>query len=120
MPTPSTIDGFIGTVTAGRYLDAINQYYHDDVKIYENEQLMQGGKAAFLEREQNMLRQNASVTAATLYSPLMNGDGVAIAWRFTITGKGGASKIFEEVAWQVWQNQKIISERFFYNPKQLA
>ena len=60
--------------------------------------------------------------AAGLAPPVVNGDRVVIRWRFTFVPKdANASPIsMEEVAWQTWSGDKIATETFFYDPKQIG
>jgi len=50
---------------------------------------------------------------------LVDGDQVAIRWRFEFFPKEGPSRVIDEVAWQTWRGEKIAQETFFYDPKQM-
>ena len=50
--------------------------------------------------------------------PLIDGDPVAIRWRFTFDFKDGGRMRQEEIAWQTWRGDKIAEETFFYDPAQ--
>jgi ketosteroid isomerase-like protein len=52
--------------------------------------------------------------------PLIDGDAVAIRWRFTFTTRDGRALSQEEVAWQRWRGEKIWRETFFYDPAQIG
>ena len=54
-----------------------------------------------------------------LEGPLIDGDRVAISWRFTFTPAEGEPRAMEEVALQRWAGERIAEERFFYDPRQL-
>ena len=47
---------------------------------------------------------------------MIEGDQVAVRWRFTFVFKGGGQKQQEELAWQSWRGDKIATETFFYDP----
>ena len=51
---------------------------------------------------------------------LLDGDHVAIHWRFEFTPAEGPSRVMEEIAWQRWEGDRVVEERFFYNPAQVA
>jgi ketosteroid isomerase-like protein len=47
---------------------------------------------------------------------VIEGDQVAVRWRFTFVFKDGGQMQQEEVAWQTWRGEKIATETFFYDP----
>jgi ketosteroid isomerase-like protein len=53
-----------------------------------------------------------------LGGPMIEGDQVAIRWRFTFAFRDGGKLQQEEVAWQTWRGEKIATETFFYDPAQ--
>ena len=65
-----------------------------------------------------MLDRCESVETELLGGPLIDGDHVAIRWRFTFQLKDGGSLRQEEVTWQTWSGDKIARESFFYDPGQ--
>jgi hypothetical protein len=68
--------------------------------------------------EAQMLARNAEVKTELLAPPLVDGDRVAIHWRFTFTSLKGTVRSFEEIAWQEWRGDKVWREVFFYDPAQ--
>jgi ketosteroid isomerase-like protein len=50
---------------------------------------------------------------------LVDGDKVAIRWRFTFTPAAGPPMVMEEIALQRWEGDRIAEERFFYDPRQI-
>lgn len=65
-----------------------------------------------------MLAKQASVTTELLAPPIVDGDRVALHWRFTFVSKKGDVNSFEEIAWQTWRGDKVWREVFFYDPGQ--
>ena len=51
---------------------------------------------------------------------LIDGDTMAARWKFTFTGNDGSVRTLEEIAWQTWRDEKLIEERFFYDPRQMT
>jgi len=45
---------------------------------------------------------------------------VAIRWQFQFTFDDGSVRTLDEVAWQVWNSEKLQTEQFFYDPRQLT
>ena len=78
----------------------------------------QGGREALIKQEAAMMERSQSVITELLGGPLIEGDQVAVRWRFTFVFKDGGRMQQEEVAWQTWRGDKIATETFFYDPAQ--
>ncbi len=46
---------------------------------------------------------------------MIEGDQVAIRWRFTFAFKDGGKLQQDEVAGRIWRDEKIATETFFYD-----
>lgn len=64
----------------------------------------------------NSMQQIQALPGSTY---LVEGDIAVIRWTFVFTRKDGASFRMEELAWQRWRGDRIVEERFFYDPAQL-
>lgn len=74
------------------------------------------GQAKLLEHEQKMLSHVVSVSARAL-AWVVDGDRVAINWVFDTQLKHQtAVSRLDEVAFQEWRGDKILRERFYYDP----
>ena len=119
MPTRSTVDAFVGQVVSGDHVGAIRDWYHEDAWMRENQAPPRAaGRATLMAQEAAMLDRCETVTTELLGRPLIDGDTVAIRWRFGFTFKDGRVINQEEVAWQVWRADRIAEETFFYDPGQ--
>jgi ketosteroid isomerase-like protein len=119
MPSPATIDAFVAQVLAGDHVGAIRDWYHEDAWMQENQAPPRtGGRAALMAQEAAMLDRCETVETELLGGPMINGDQVAIRWRFTFHLKDGGRLRQEEVAWQTWRGDRIAEETFFYDPGQ--
>lgn len=49
---------------------------------------------------------------------LVDGDRVVINWIFEITTPEGRTFRLDELAHQRWQGDRVIEERFYYDPAQ--
>jgi len=119
MPRPDTLERFIAQVCSGDHVGAIEAFYADNASMRENFDAPREGKATLLRHEQAVLQRATRVDTEWLPPALVNGDTVAIRWRFRFTWKNGASTEIEEVAWQHWAGESIVHEQFFYDPAQL-
>ncbi|HTH96595.1 MAG TPA: nuclear transport factor 2 family protein [Stellaceae bacterium] len=90
MPIKAALDAFITQVISGDHVGAIRDWYHDDAWMQENQAPpIQGGREAMMKRESAMMDRSQSVTSELLGGPLVEGDQVAIRWRFTFIFKDG-------------------------------
>ncbi len=119
MPTRSAVDAFVAQVISGDHVGAIRDWYHEDAWMAENQAAPRtGGRAALMAQEAAMLARCRSVETELLGGPVVDGDTVAIRWRFTFTFEDGRVMRQEEVAWQLWRGDKVAEETFFYDPGQ--
>ena len=118
MVDAKTVEAFVALVEAGRFVEAMERFYADNASMQENASEPRRGLRTLIAGEEGFLAQNDSVVGKRLSTIMTGGAEVAIAWRWTIT-KGGVANSFDEVSWQVWQDGKIVQERFFYDPAQM-
>jgi ketosteroid isomerase-like protein len=119
MPSRQVVDAFIAQVVAGDHVGAIRDWYHDDAWMQENQAApRQGGREALMQHEAAVLARADDVVTELLGGPVIDGDQVAIRWRFSFAFKDGSRMRQEEVAWQTWRGDKIAEETFFYDPGQ--
>ena len=119
MPTKTTVEAFIADVISGDHLGAMRDWYHEDAWMQENQSPpRQGGREALMKQEAAMMERSQSVRTELLGGPAIDGDQVAIRWRFTFVFKDGGKLRQEEIAWQTWRGDKIANETFFYDPAQ--
>ena len=119
MPSRQTVDAFVAQVVSGDHVGAIRDWYHEDAWMQENQAPpRQGGREALMQQEAGMLARAESVETELLGGPLIEGDHVAVRWRFSFVFKDGSKMRMEEIAWQTWRGDKIAEETFFYDPGQ--
>ena len=119
MPSRQSVEAFVARVLSEDHVGAIRDWYHEDAWMQENQAPpRQGGREALMAQEAATLGRAESVKTELVGGPLIDGDTVAIRWRFTFQWKGGGGMRQEEVAWQTWRGEKIAEETFFYDPGQ--
>lgn len=118
MPSRETVAAFVADVMSEDHVGAIARWYAEDASMQENQGEPRVGKDVLMAREQQMMDRLESVTTEIIGQPLVEGDEVAIRWRFEFAFKDGSSMTIEEVAWQIWRGDKVWRETFFYDPKQ--
>src|SRR5690349_14038114 len=118
MPTREAVDAFVAQVLGGDHVGAIRDWYAEDASMQENQDAPRVGRELLMAGEAAMLARVASVKTELLAPPMVDGDRVAIHWRFTFTSRKGVERGFEEIAFQTWKDGKVWREVFFYDPKQ--
>lgn len=120
MPDHATLERFVDTVVAGDFVGAIEGFYLEGASMRENRDAPRIGRDVLMEGERQVMARFPSIVAELTGPVLMQGDRVAIPWRFAFTGDDGAVRTLEEIAWQRWEGDRIAEETFFYDPRQLA
>jgi hypothetical protein len=120
MPSRKTVEAFASLVEAGDYVGAIEQFYAPDASTRENTAEPVVGRDTLMAKERGVMAAFKKIEAARLGPSLIDGDIVAARWKFTFTRADGTVRVLVEIAWQTWQGEQLIEERFFYDPKQMT
>jgi ketosteroid isomerase-like protein len=115
MPSRARVEDLIARVQRGAILDALRDFYADDVVMQDNANPPTVGLAANLERERAFGATIAQVHECRAPSVVIEGQHVVIHWIFEYTGTDGARYRFDQLAHQTWRGDRIVAERFFYN-----
>ena len=118
MPTLERVESFIAVVEAGRYVEAIRDFYHDDATMQENLQPPRAGREALMAHEERVLKGYPMVRTLPVETFFVDGDHVAIRWRFEFENAEGRRSALDEMALQRWRGDRIAEERFYYDPAQ--
>lgn len=118
MPTPARVAAFVAMVEAGQYVEAIEAFYAEDASMQENLGRVTVGRTALVENEKAALRRN-DIVARKGSTVLVDGDHVAIRWVFEMTDDTRTTRVLDEIAWQRWDGDRIVEERFYYDPGQM-
>ena len=110
------VEQLIQLFEQGEFLRAIQTFYAQNASMQENNQPPRVGLDALLEGERKALARFKILHAHRAASYLVNGDRAAINWIFDITEQSGKRYVLDEIAYQEWQDGKIVRERFFYDP----
>jgi predicted SnoaL-like aldol condensation-catalyzing enzyme len=116
MPSRQTVQDFIALVEQGHYLEAIEQYYAPDASMQENSEAPRRGRDTLIAYERAVIAACSAMRTLPVDSWLIDGDFVVIHWVFEFTRLSGRTMRIDELAHQRWQGEKIVEERFFYDP----
>lgn len=119
MPTSERVNAFIQTVVSGNTVRAIEEFYHPNASMQENQHPLRSGKATLIKHEKEALDKVESMSTAMPKHVLIDGNKVVIEWDISFTYKGGRAVRIRELALQEWEGDLIHREQFFYDSKQL-
>jgi hypothetical protein len=117
MPDRNVLEDFVATVVAGRHDEAIERFYTEDASMQENLDPPRRGREGLVARERAVMAA-FSITTECIKPIFVDGDQVVIRWRFGFENASGKRSL-EELAYQRWQGDRIIEERFYYDPAQM-
>ncbi len=115
MPTRERVESFIAAVMTNKHDEAIEAFYTEDASLQEPGAEPRIGLAKLVAGEKAVLASVASVVTHAPEFVSVDGDHVAIHWRFEFTNAEGKHRLVDEVAIQEWRGDKIARERFFYD-----
>lgn len=116
MPERETIEQLIRYTVEGRSEEALLAFYAEDVVIQENNQPPRVGRAASIARGREAARWTREVHEISVPRVLIDGDQVVIEWHAEWTLANGTRVRIEELALQCWEGERVVFERFFYDP----
>ena len=120
MPSPEVLERFIAQVEANDHAEAIERFYAVNASMQENEMPPKVGRAALVANERKVLARMRSVRSTCVRPIFVSGDCVVIRWVFEFEALEGARTRIEELAYQRWDGDRIIEEKFFYDSRQLT
>ena len=120
-PTSTATVGeeLVSLCRAGRFLDAVNTLYSDDIVSVEsmgNEQMpreMKGIKA--VRQKGEWWTENNIVHSSEVEGPFVGEDKFAVYYNLDVTSKPSGKRVpMEEMALYTVKDGKIVHEHFFY------
>jgi hypothetical protein len=118
MPDRDRVTAFVALVEAGRYVEALEDFYHPEATMQDNQREPRVGLERLIADERATMAMFATMRTDPVEDLLIDGDKVMIRWRFVFTPAEGPPMILEELALQRWDGDRIAEERFFFDPRQ--
>ena len=118
MPTLETLDRFIARVEENAHAEAIEEFYATNASMRENQEAPRVGRDTLVAHERRVLARAKSIESKCIRPVIVNGNSVVIRWTFRFEWLDGTSTFMEEVAYQHWEEERIIEETFYYDPAQ--
>ncbi len=119
LPTPDRVRSFIARVEQQDYVGAIMHFYHADATAQENFGETRRGRDAIVANEMEILLRYGGMPVRKVERFAINGDIVLINWQFEVTVPGVGKRLLDEVSMQIWDGDRIRTQRFYYDPAQL-
>ena len=97
MLDPTVVNAFVAMVEEGRFIEALQRFYHPAAMVRENQQTPRVGLDALIENEHRVLNTFTAITGRAM-QVLVHGDQVAINWRFEFSNGVHRTALDEPVA----------------------
>jgi hypothetical protein len=118
MPSVETLERFIATVEANLHVEAIERFYAPHATMQENDAPPRGGRDALVASERAVMARSAGVHSRCVRPVFVAGDRVVIRWQFHFDWPDGSTTDMDELAYQRWDGERIVEEKFYYDPVQ--
>jgi hypothetical protein len=118
MPDPVILEHFIALVESNKHDEAIERFYADEATMQEDLLPPRRGKPALVDRERAVMARLARMQSRCVRPVFVSDDHVVIRWIFEFVGTDGTPFYRDELAYQRWECNKIVEERFYYDPGQ--
>jgi len=105
-------------VEAGRFVEAIQEFYTPQASMQENVQPPRQGLETLVAGERRVLASFKEVRTLPVETFFVDGDRSVIRWVFEFVAPDGRSFRQDELAYQRWEGDRIVEERFYYDPAQ--
>ena len=119
MRSAETLESCIATVEANLHVEAIERYYAEHATMQENDAAPRSGRDALVANERAVMAKALGVRSRCVRPVFVAGDRVVIRWQFHFDWPDGSTTDMDELAYQRWEGEKVVEERFYYDPAQL-
>ncbi len=102
MPTRDRVQAFIALVEGAHYVEALQQFYHPDATMQDNQQPPRLGLERLIADECATMARFRTMRTDKVTDLLIDGDKVMIRWRFTFTPAEGPPMAMEEITLRRW------------------
>ena len=119
MPSREAIEGLISLVEKGQFIEALEKYYAEDAVTTENMGEARRGRETLIANERGVMAAFPTIRSRCVRPYFIDGDRVVIRWQFEFVPASGPTRRMDELVYQLWRGDRIVEERFFYDPAQM-
>jgi len=119
MPSRNRVQQLVELVEQGKFVEALQEFYAEDATTQENHEPPRIGLPRLIREERRLMAGFRKIEAALVDNFFVQDQRAVIHWRFEFTHPLGLKIVLDELAYQLWRDDKIIEERFYYDPAQL-
>ena len=120
MPSRERVAALIQRVEAGKFVEALQEFYADDATMQENGNPPRVGLKKLVEHERGVMAAFKEIRTLPVKTWLVDGDHVVIHWVFEFTRPNDTHFQMDELALQRWRGDRVVEERFYYDSVQLS
>lgn len=110
------VEGFASMLGQGKLLEAFDKYYGDNVAMQENEADSRVGKEANRKAEEAFVNGFSKINKIEILGIAVGDNYSVLEYHFDVDHKEYGRINKKQVAIQKWQDNKIIYEKFYYDP----
>ncbi len=114
MSIRENVQAVIDGILRGEIVETFDTWYADDIVMSENGVEDRVGKAENRAFEEAFVA-SVEFHAARVGRVAVDGNHAAVEWEFEMTPHGGARIVQRQVAFQTWEDGKVVREVFYYN-----
>lgn len=111
-----SVHGLAEMVSQGKLMEAFEKYYADNVSMQENEGDIRTGKDANRKAEEAFVGGITKINEINMLTVAVGDNVSVLEYHFDVEHKDYGRINKNQVAIQRWQNNKITSEKFYYDP----
>jgi len=119
MPSRKRVQQLVEMVEQGKFVEALQEFYADDAATQENHEPPRIGLPRLIRDERKVMASFRKIEARLVDDFLVQDQRAVIHWRFEFTHPLGFKIVLDELAYQLWRDDKIVEEHFYYDPSQL-
>lgn len=110
----NSVKGLISHIQQGKFMEAFDKYYDDNVVMQENENAPMTGKEANRRREQEFFSKVSGYENGKVEGIAVGDDLTTVIWDLAYKHQDWGNMKIKQVSVQHWKNGKIVKEQFFY------
>ncbi len=102
-------------VSAGQIIDAVQKFFHDDARTFDSDDVTTANKGEMLEKMNGFVGAIRQVNAITFHRSMVDGDVSMSEFTFDFDMQDGGHVRWHEIISREWNDDKVVSERYFKN-----